>query len=186
VGFLFGQQYNLATDAPLTTRGGAPLVFTKDINLFETGPDLEAKGIRPVKYPVDYVSEGKGGNGAENDHVTFRLADVLLMKAEAILRGATPTSAGTYGSTPVAIVNSLRTHPSRGASALGALSLDVLLDERGRELYGESWRRQDMIRFGKFLLPRKDKPQSDPKYLIYPVPQTQVDVNPNITQNPGY
>lgn len=186
VGFLIGQQYNLVTDAPLTTRGGAPLVFTKDINLFETGADLETKGIRPMKYPVDYASEAKGGNGAENDHVSFRLADVLLMKAEAILRGATPTSAGSYGATPLDIVNSLRTHPSRGATALSSLDLDKLLDERGRELYGESWRRQDMIRFGKFLQARKDKPQSDPKYLIYPIPQTQVDVNRNITQNPGY
>ncbi|GAB3241820.1 RagB/SusD family nutrient uptake outer membrane protein [Hymenobacter seoulensis] len=186
VGFLIGQQYNLATDAPLTTRGGAPLVFTQEINLFETGADLEAKGIRPIKYPVDYVSEARGGNGAENDHVSFRLADVLLMKAEAILRGATATSAGSYGATPLAIVNSLRTHPSRGASALPALTLDILLDERGRELYSESWRRQDMIRFGKFLQARKDKPVSEPKRLIYPIPQTQVDVNPNITQNPGY
>lgn len=186
VGFLVGQQYNLTTGAALTTRSGAPLVFTSDINLFETGSDLEAKGIRPLKYPVDYVSEAKGGNGCENDHVSFRLADVLLMKAEAILRGGTATSAGTYGATPLAIVNSLRTHSSRGASALSALTLDILLDERGRELYGESWRRQDMIRFGKFLLARKDKPASDSKYLIYPIPQTQVDVNSNITQNPGY
>ncbi|RSK43583.1 RagB/SusD family nutrient uptake outer membrane protein [Hymenobacter perfusus] len=186
VGFLVGQQYNLTTDAALTTRGGAPLSFTKDINLSETGADLEAKGIRPIKYPVDYVSEGKGGNGCENDHVTFRLADVLLMKAEAILRGGTGTSAGSYGATPVAIVNSLRTHPSRGASSLSSLTLDVLLAERGRELYGESWRRQDMIRFGRFLQARKDKPQSDPKYLLYPIPKNQLDINLNITQNPGY
>lgn len=186
VGFLVGQQYNLITDAPLTTRSGAPLAFTREINLFETGADLEAKGIRPIKYPVDYVSEDKGGNGAENDHVTFRLADVLLMKAEAMLRGGTPTSAGPYGGTALAIVNSLRTHPSRGASALPSLNLNVLLDERGRELYSESWRRQDMIRFGTFLRARKDKPVSDPKYLLYPIPQNQVDINSNITQNPGY
>ena len=186
VGFLVGQQYDLTTDAPVKTRGGAPLVFTQDISLFETGSDLELKGIRPIKYPVDYVSEAKGGNSSENDHVTFRLADVLLMKAEAIMRGGTATSAGTYGATPLAIVNSLRTHPSRGASAMTSLTLSALLDERGRELYGESWRRQDMIRFGTFLAARKDKPQSDAKYLIYPIPQTQVDVNRNIIQNPGY
>ena len=185
-GFLIGQQYNLTTDAALMPRGGAPLVFTKDINLSETGSDLEAKGIRPIKYPVDYVSEGKGGNGCENDHVTFRLADVLLMKAEAIMRGGTATSAGSYGATPLAIVNALRTHPSRGASALTTLTLDILIDERGRELYSESWRRNDLIRFGKFLAARKDKPQSAPTRLIYPIPQTQVDVNSNITQNPGY
>ncbi|HEX8330880.1 MAG TPA: RagB/SusD family nutrient uptake outer membrane protein [Hymenobacter sp.] len=186
VGFLIGQQYNLATDAPLTTRNGAPLVFTKDVSLVESGGDLEAKGIRPIKYPVDYVSEVKGGNSSENDHVTFRLADVLLMKAEAILRGGTATSAGSYGSTPLAIVNALRTHPSRGASALPALTLDILIDERGRELYSESWRRNDLVRFGKFLLARKDKPASNPSRLVYPVPQQQVDINSNITQNPGY
>ena len=186
VGFLIGQQYDLTNDAPEKTRGGAPLAFTQDINLFETGSDLEAKGIRPLKYPVDYVSEAKGGNGCENDHVSFRLADVLLMKAEAIMRGGTATSAGTYGNTPLAIVNAIRTDPGRGASTLPALTLDVLLDERGRELYGESWRRQDMVRFGKFLLARKDKPASDPIRLIYPIPQTQVDVNSNIVQNPGY
>ncbi|UOR05317.1 RagB/SusD family nutrient uptake outer membrane protein [Hymenobacter aerilatus] len=186
VGFLVGQQYNLITGAPVTTRSGAPLSFTQDINLFETGADLESKGIRPIKYPVDYVSEAKGGNGCENDHVTFRLADVLLMKAEAILRGGTPTSAGPYGGTALAIVNSIRTDPGRGASAFTTLTLDMLLAERGRELYGESWRRQDMIRFGKFLQARKDKPQSDPKYLIYPIPKSQVDINANITQNPGY
>lgn len=186
VGFLIGQQYDLTNDTPVKTRGGAPLVFTQEINLFETGSDLELKGIRPLKYPVDYVSEAKGGNSCENDHVSFRLADVLLMKAEAILRGGTPTSAGTYGATPLAIVNSIRTDPGRGASVLPALTLDVLLDERGRELYGESWRRQDMIRFGKFLVARKDDPTSDASRLIYPIPQTQVDVNANITQNPGY
>ena len=186
VGFLIGQQYSLKDDAVLKDRSGANLIFTKDINIFETGNDLEVKGIRPLKYPVDYASEDKGGNGAENDHVSFRLADVLLMKAEAILRGGTATSAGAYGSTPLALVNYIRTLPSRGASALPALTLDILLDERGRELYNEEWRRQDLIRFGKFLLPRKDKPQSPDKALLYPIPQTQVSVNPNIIQNPGY
>lgn len=186
VGFLIGQQYDLTNDTPVKTRGGAPLIFTQDISLFETGSDLELKGIRPLKYPVDYASEAGGGNSSDNDHVSFRLADVLLMKAEAIMRGGTATSAGSYGATPLAIVNALRTHPSRGASALSSLTLDELLNERGRELYGESWRRQDMIRFGTFLAARKDKPQSAPTRLIYPIPQTQVDVNSNITQNPGY
>jgi len=186
VGFLVGQQYDLTKDAPLADRRGNPLAFTKDVNLFETGTDLEVKGIRVRKYPVDYTRGKPGAGGAENDHVSFRLADVLLMKAEAILRGGTATSAGSFGNTALALVNSIRTHPSRGASALTSINLDVLLDERGRELYNEEWRRQDLIRFGKFLLPRKDKPQSDPKYLVFPIPQQQVDANTNITQNPGY
>ena len=70
---------------------------------------------------------------------------------------------------------------------MASVSLDQLLDERGRELYLESWRRQDLIRFGKFLQPMQEKPQaSDPKYLLFPIPNQQLAINPNLTQNPGY
>jgi hypothetical protein len=62
-----------------------------------------------------------------------------------------------------------------------------MLDERGRELWWEGWRRQDMIRFGKFLLPFQEKDHhSEKKYLIYPIPDEQLAVNPNLEQNPGY
>jgi len=109
------------------------------------------------------------------------------MKAEAILRGGTATDAGPYGSTALSIVNSIRTDPARGASALSSVDLDILLDERGRELWWEGWRRHDQIRFGKFLGTWDEKPeQSDPRALIFPVPATQVAVNPNLEQNPGY
>ena len=109
------------------------------------------------------------------------------MKAEAILRGGTGGSnAGGYGTTAVALVNSVRTHISRGASALSGLTLDQLIDERGRELYLESWRRQDLIRFGKFLLPWQEKAASNPRYLLFPIPNGQLAANPNLTQNPGY
>ena len=108
------------------------------------------------------------------------------MKAEAILRGGTGTVAGTYGSTPLALVNSVRTNAGRGASALASVTLDNLLDERSRELYLESWRRQDLIRFGKFLNAWQEKAASDPKYLVFAIPNQQLAVNPNLTQNPGY
>lgn len=185
VGFLEGQQYNLTTDAPLKDRTGQPLIFTHDIKLIETGANLEVTGIRPNKYPVDYANEAS--RLSDNDYVYFRLADVLLMKAEAILRGGTATSAGVYGNTALALVNSIRTHSSRGASALATIDLNTLLDERGRELYIECWRRQDMIRFGKFLLPFYDKDYtSDPKYLLFAIPVQQLSVNSNLSQNPGY
>ncbi len=109
------------------------------------------------------------------------------MKAEAILRGGTGgTNAGGYGNTAVDLVNSVRTHASRGASALASVTLDQLIDERGRELYLESWRKQDLIRFGKFLAPWQEKAASDPKYLYFPIPNGQLAANPNLTQNPGY
>jgi hypothetical protein len=185
VGFFIGQQYNLSNDQPLQDRTGAPLAFTAAVKSIEVGNNLEVTGIRAYKYPIDFVNDG-GGN-VDNDYVYFRLADVLLMKAEAILRGGTGTVAGPYGSTPLALVNYVRTLPSRGATALATVTLDNLLDERGRELYLESWRRQDLVRFGKFLTPFQEKNYtSDNKYVLFPIPNRFLAVNPNLTQNPGY
>jgi hypothetical protein len=183
VGFLVGQQYNLTTDVPLKTNAGLPVIFVPEVKSIETDANLELTGIRPIKYPIDYTNR----DSPDNDFVYFRLADVLLMKAEAILRGGTGTSAGIYGNTALAIVNSIRTDPARNASALASINLDVLLDERGRELWWENWRRNDFIRFGKFLLPFEQKNYtSDPKYLVFPIPSEQIAVNTNMKQNTGY
>jgi len=185
VGYLIGQQYSLLTGAALQDRLGNPLAFTASVSIIETGANLEVTGIRPMKYPPDFTNNGAGT--IDNDMVHFRLPDVILMKAEAIMRGGTATSAGTYGSTPLALVNSVRTHPTRAASALASVTLTNIYDERGRELYLELWRRQDMVRFGTFLGPIQQGPtSSDPKYLIFPIPNQQLAVNPNLTQNPGY
>jgi hypothetical protein len=185
VGFLRGQQYHMTTGAALKDRTGAPLAFTDAIKLIERGTNLEVTGIRAYKYPIDFQYDDNGN--VDNDYVYFRLGDVLLMKAEAIMRGGTgATNAGGYGTTALTIVNSLRTHPSRNASALASVSLDQLLDERGREMYLESWRKQDLIRFGKYLVAWQEKAVSDPKYLYFPIPNGQVAGNPNLTQNPGY
>ena len=70
---------------------------------------------------------------------------------------------------------------------LSFVSLNDIYDERGRELWWEGWRRQDMIRFRTFLMNFQEKEyESDPKYLIYPIPDDQLAVNPNLKQNPGY
>jgi starch-binding outer membrane protein, SusD/RagB family len=182
VGFLIGQQYDLNVDTALRDRN-LPLIYTREIQNIEPGPNLLMSGIRAIKYAPDFLSYYVPGN----EFVYFRFPDVLLMKAEAILRGGTPTSAGTYGSSALEIVNTIRTDPSRGTSPLTSLNPDDLLDERGRELWWENWRRQDMIRFGKFLLPFQQKDYtSDSKYLLFPIPYEQLGVNHNLVQNPGY
>lgn len=176
VGFYIGQQYNWATDEALKDRAGAPLAFTREVTSIEIGDNLEVTGIRPNKYPIDYPNDNSGN--VDNDYPFFRLSDVLLMKAEALLRSDNAAGA-------LAIVNVIRAN--RGATALGSLTEDNLLDERGRELYLESWRRQDMIRFGKFLAPFQEKDyESDPKYLLFAIPNQQLAVNPNLVPNPGY
>ena len=174
VGFLIGQQYD-QTGALLKDRRGNNLIFTPEVSIIERDPNhLEVAGIRIIKYPIDYVNTSTGL--AENDWVYYRYSDVLLMKAEALLR------TGNAG-TGLTLVNSLRT--VRGASAFASLTLDNLLDERGREFFWESLRRQDLIRFGKFLTPWQEKPTDDPKYLLFPIPDNQLG-NTNLVQNPGY
>ncbi|MEP6583009.1 MAG: RagB/SusD family nutrient uptake outer membrane protein [Ginsengibacter sp.] len=174
VGFLIGQQYNLTTDAALQDRKGAPLAFTPTVALRETGNNLEVTGIRVIKYPYDYPHKDAQQN---NDYVIFRYADVLLMKAEALLRNG--DAAGG-----LVVVNTLRA--VRGATPLLALDPTALYDERGRELYWEGWRRQDQIRFGTFLGVWNGKPATDASRLLFPIPSNQLSVNPNLTQNPGY
>lgn len=172
VGLLVGQQFD-QNGVALKDRSGAPLIFTREVKLKETGTNLEVTGIRVIKYPPDYVKEFP----AENEYVIFRYADVLLMKAEALLRSGNAAAGLT-------IVNQIRA--ARGASALATLTADNLLDERGRELYWEGWRRNDLVRFGKFLNAWQEKTASTAERLLFPIPNEQLAVNPNLTQNPGY
>lgn len=165
-GFLIGQQYD-ANGEPYTDRTGAPLVFTKEL------PGLlgnnERTGIRVIKY--------NPANGAFANHkIVFRYADAYLMKAEAIFRS---------GGDPTSMINELRT--LRGASTLGSVTEQDIIDERGRELYGELWRRNDLIRFGQFTNPWSYKEISgDDTKNLFPIPSTAIISNPNLVQNPGY
>lgn len=171
-GFLIGQQFDADGNA-LLDRKGNPLAFTREVDPVETGANLEVTGIRPQKYPIDY----NNGDNIDNDAVLYRYADVLLMKAEALLRNGNAGDA-------LSIVNEIRT--KRNASEFSSLDLDNLLQERGRELYWEAHRRQDLIRFGKFLDAWEDKPATGEERLLFPIPNPALATNPNLVQNPGY
>lgn len=178
VGFFAGQQYSWTTNKPLMARNPstAPLVFTPEVTLRTSGATLETAGIRPMKYAYDYSSTGQ----KNNDWVVYRYSDVLLMEAEAILRGGDGTAIEA-----LALVNKIRIN--RGIAPLISLTLDNLLDERGRELYWEGWRRQDLIRFGKFLEAWQEKPaDASANTLLFAIPAQQAASNPNLTQNPGF
>ncbi len=179
VGFLAGQQYDYKTGEKLMARNPSsqPLVFTHDITIRTSGPTLETAGIRVLKYAYDYLAESDQKN---NDWVVFRYSDVLLMKAEAILRGGN----GSVGEA-LDLVNEIRVN--RGVLPFTTLNFENLLAERGRELYWEGHRRQDLIRFGKFLDPWVTKPeQGTAKELLFAIPSQQLAVNFNLEQNPGY
>jgi starch-binding outer membrane protein, SusD/RagB family len=176
VGLLIGQQFD-QNGAKLKDGLGNDLFFTKEVTLIASGPTLETSGVRVLKYAPDLANDNDDAN---NDYVFFRYADVLLMKAEAILRG------GTGSPDAKTLVNEVRSRAN--ALPLATVTLTDILDERAREFLWESYRRLDSQRFGKFLEARPpNKPTvSDKKYLLYPIPTNALAVNPNLTQNPGY
>lgn len=141
----------------------------------------------------DDKSNGGAGDFVDTDFPMFRLADVQLMYAEAVLRGG----GGGDQATALQYVNALRTRAQ--APALATLTLSNILDERGRELYWEGHRRTDLIRFGLFtsgtyLWPFKGS--TDRKTAagqgvpatraLFPIPTTDLVANPGLKQNSGY
>jgi len=172
--FLVGPQVNVLTGQPVNDRAGNPLVFTTSIG--DITQATEGEGARIYKWPADpgHVAQNNG-----NDFAWFRLAEAYLIKAEAELNGATGTS------TPLALVRAVRVRAFT-ADTLTAVNLNAILRERLFEFAGEGKRRQDLIRFGQYTAPWQFKTARPAHYVLMPIPQGQIDANPDLTQNPGY
>lgn len=174
-------------------------------NFYTAGQELEINDIFTFTdgYTIEkfknisstgQVGSDKDGNHPDTDYPMFRLADVYLMYAEAVLRG------GTGGSVSQALqyVNALRERAFDGTSGnimQSQLTLPFILDERARELKWEAHRRTDLIRFDKFtdgsyLWPWKGGVKEGTGVAdfrtLYPIPVTDLTANPNLKQNPGY
>ncbi len=152
---------------------GQPLTFTPEVNALEPNT-LRQAGARVGKYEF---ALGATPN-LSNDFPVFRYADALLMKAEALWR-QNPGDAMA-----LALVNQVRTRA--GVAAFATLTANDLLAERGREMFYEGWRRQDLIRFDKFDDPWAFKPASEACKELFPIPFVQLSSNPNLVQNPCY
>ena len=187
------------TEIPIMYQG-QQVNYTKEIAFVTTnypldhldvGADSESanimKGCHLGKYPSipeDYTDRDRLGG---NDIPIFRYADILLSKAEAILRGAK----ATMGHTPASLVNEVR-DCSNAPHVEGTPTLQELLDERGREFICEMWRRQDLIRFGQFENDWGVKNEANPGAKtelwrrLLPIPQKMMETNTNWKQNFGY
>jgi hypothetical protein len=139
--------------------------------------------------------EGNPGSSQQypdTDFPMFRLADVYLMYAEAVLRGGT----GGDEATAVDYFNDIRFRAyGNGNGSVSAIDLDRVLNERARELYWECHRRTDLVRFGLFTGSDylwawkgfvKDGIGTDSKYNLFPIPAADLTANLNLEQNPGY
>jgi hypothetical protein len=179
---LIGRQHDVLNGDLVNDRAGNPLIFTDTIHNIHSA--TEGEGGRIYKWPADpaHVAQNSG-----NDFAWFRLGEIYLIKAEAQFDLGNPATALT-------LLNQLRARRDTVAPPLlGPVTLPVILKERLFELLGEGKRRQDLIRFGAYtsrlddpsLIGGKTAAVAD-YYVLAPIPQTQIDANPLLTQNPGY
>jgi starch-binding outer membrane protein, SusD/RagB family len=178
--WLVGQQYD-RSNQPLKTSAGAAVSFTTSVSSFTAAGEMEGARCKKWEYPNDL----QANQTMDNDWVFIRYADILLMKAEAIMR----KNGGVADQTAVDLVNKVRARAfgdELHGYSTASLTLAELLNERGRELAWEGHRRQDLIRFGKWEAPWFGKPAVGVEKELYPIPSTILSSNSNLHQNPGY
>lgn len=158
---------------------GKPLVYMPlelKLNLSDS-PYKQTAGARVGKYEVDRTAYSDGKQ-VDNDIVLFRYGDALLMKAEAKVRN------GEDGSIEL---NAIR---DRVSMPHVESTLNNILKERLLELVWEGWRRQDLIRFGKYTKAYDQRIPIENENTgfttVFPIPQKCLDLNKNLKQNKGY
>jgi len=158
------------------TESGKLLVNLTEISDLHNSPFSE--GFKSIKYKPD---PQKNGIHSRNDYVLIRYAEVLLSKAEALFR------LGRTGEAKV-LVDQVRERNFDPYTPLPNLTEDIILKEWAREFMWENQYRTHLIRHGKFLNNRyKYKDTDTPSHrIVYPIPQNELDRNPNLVQNPGY
>jgi starch-binding outer membrane protein, SusD/RagB family len=173
--FLVGQQ-NTFDGTPIDDpTAGSPLIFDPVIpalimDLTFTYEEIRMSGARLNKFEI--------ANGAKdnlsNDFPIFRLADAFLMRAEAKLRQGKPVADALND------LNEIRDRANVAEWTAGDVTLESILEERGREMFIEGHRRQDLIRYGKFNDAWWEKEASTADRNTFPIPQWVLDSNPNL------
>jgi hypothetical protein len=185
--FLVGQQYidGIKDSAHMQYDGNVniPLNFNPDIKTFSIPlPEAAVAGARCAKWEFNKHSFVD----MSNDFAVMRLADVVLMKAEAQFRNGNAEDAlNTINYKTDGV--SIRSRAGMPDFIADEMNLNGLLEERARELSWEGWRRNDLIRFGHFTDARvPEKSVSDDYRNLYPIPESELLKNPYLKQNPGY
>ena len=184
--WLEGQAYSFETGLPVDDRNGNDLIFTQLIP--DADNATEANGVRFNKFPP--LPSAPTGDSHPNDFPFFRLSEIYLIKAEAEL---------AMGQRPEAIQDLAAVHNLRNPTNPISTTLsddevrDAILLERLLEFAGEGKRRTDLVRYGRFLdkwsttmANGKEDKTGEPYRILFPIPSTQMQANPLLTQNPGY
>jgi starch-binding outer membrane protein, SusD/RagB family len=196
--FLFGPQYKYGTEEPIIATeeyDGQPLVYVNSIRRNSEGATGEGSMIEGEENSGARFNKYRSGTKddldyQENDYVIYRLTELYFNKAEALMR----KNGGQATAEAVALINESKKRAfseedwASEAYTTATLTLDELLAERGREFIFEGKRRTDLIRFGKFTTGEwwDHEPSSNQNLELFPIPEIQVNSNPNLIQNPGY
>lgn len=185
--FLVGQQYvdgiHDSTHMQYDQGVNLPLSFDPDIETFSSNdPRFRMAGARCAKW--EFNKEGYGN--MSNDFAIYRLADIILLKAEAQYRSGDAAGALKTINQKIEGV-SIRSRAGMPDFSYAEMNADGLLAEREREFSWEGVRRNDMIRLGHFTDARKpEKGVSEKFRILYPIPEPELAKNPCLMQNPGY
>lgn len=175
--FIAGPQLDFGGNAILdyaSDDGDLQLNYNPKINQLAPNSQREA-GARPGKFSYKQF----GRDNMDNDYPIVRLGELYLVRAEALARAANDWSKALPD------VNVIRKRAK--VADMTSLTADSFLAERGREMFQESARRTDLIRFGKYNGTWWEKPASAPYVNIFPIPATQITAsNGTLKQNPGY
>ena len=185
--------YGLFNEVGETATDDRAKLFWTEGHSYEMNDYKEwTEGYPSIKFRnSSFTGTSNATSFSSTDFPLFRLADAYLMYAECAVRGAAGTDLGTA----LGYVNNIRTRANASTISSSQLTLNFLLDERGRELNLEGHRRSDLIRFGKFtggsyLWPWKGGTVNgtaiSSNYKLFPIPLTALEANPNLEQNPGY
>ena len=204
--YIYGQQYLSTGEEIKCTMGaytGQPLAFINEIPSVDASEEIH--GYRFGKFEIAAGSS----NILNNDFPVFRYADVLMMKAESLLRTnkaddaavivtqvrqraftANPAKATVTGAdlqTGSVYDYGLRDTNNQTTEGGADIQYGRFLDELAWEFNQEGHRRQDMIRFGVFDTKSWFSHSPNGSYRkVYPIPQSEINKNPKLQQNDGY
>lgn len=206
--FVYGQQFSYAGDSLYCSMGDSinrPLCYYNDIRPINE-ISSENHGYRIMKFELAIGSS----NIMENDFPLFRYTDVLMMKAECLLRNgnadvaaeivtqvrlrafddvarATVTGDELKGGSTYnyGYINDDASYTYEGGADI---EYGRFLDELAWEFNQEGRRRQDMIRFGAFTTKSSlfYKSTNNDYENLYPIPKTALESNANLVQNTGW
>lgn len=173
---------------------GRYLFFTEGQTQYLDKIDDQSNGYFVTKWTnltdAGETASNTADGGVNTDYPLFRLADVYLMYAEAVVRGG---SGATIETDILPLINELqqRAYGKAHDKTQWDITESFILDERARELYWEGYRRTDLIRYGKFTSGNssdlwqwkggaKEGTGVNDKFNIYPIPNTELTANPNL------